>query len=136
MSSASDYLEGQLANALLRGGTYTGGAVYFALFTADPTDAGTGAELADSAYARQQAHTTTVADGFDAPHATNGNTANAKVVTFPAIVDAQVVVTHWGLYDAPTGGNLIIHNPLTNQKTLDPSDVFSFPVGAATVTFS
>ena len=45
MSAFSDYLEAALINATLRGGTYTGGGVYVALFKADPTDAGTGAEV-------------------------------------------------------------------------------------------
>jgi len=136
MSAFSNHLEQALINATLRGGTYTGGAVYVALFTSDPTDAGTGTEVADSAYARQQCHSTTVADGWDIPHASEGYTANAKQITFPAIVDGQVSVTHWALYDAATGGNLLYHAPLTNPKTLDPSDVLSFPVGSLKVTLA
>lgn len=135
MSAFSDYLEGQLINATLRGNTYSGGLVYIALFTTDPTDAKTGAELADSGYIRQVAGNP-ASSGFDAPNATGGNTANSNVVTFPAIVDAQVVVTHWAIFDAQTSGNMLYHAPLTNSKTLDVSDVLSFPVGALTVTLA
>jgi len=136
MSAFSNHLEQSLINATLRGGSYTGGAVYVALFTTDPTDAGSGSELADSGYARQQCHTTTVSDGWDVPHATDGYTANAKLITFPAIVDAQVSVTHWALFDAASGGNLLYHASLTNPKTLDASDVLSFPIGALKITLA
>lgn len=134
MTEFSDYSESQLLDATLRGGTYTGGAVYFALFTTDPTDAGSGTELTDSGYARQQAHTSVVSDGFAAP--ADGVTSNAKTITFPAIVDAQVTITHAGIYDALTNGNLLYHSPLASSKTLDPGDVLEFPVGQITVTLS
>lgn len=132
MSGFSDYLETSLVNATLRGGSYAGGAVYVALFMSDPTDAGSGSELTDPSYQRQRAHASTVADGFSAP--ANGLTSNARTLTFPAITSAQVTVTHWGIFDAQTGGNLLYHAPLQVAKTLDPSDVLSFPVGSLTVT--
>lgn len=135
MSAFSDYLEQQLVNATLRGGSYAGGLVYIALFTDNPTDADVGNELADSAYIRQVAGEP-ASSGFNAPNATGGNTSNAMVITFPAIADSQVVVSHWGIYDAQTEGNLLYHAPLTNQKTLDISDVLSFPVGSLNVTLA
>lgn len=135
MSAFSDHLEQQLINATLRGGSYAGGLVYIALFLTNPTDSNVGDELSDSAYIRQVAGDP-ASSGFNAPDANGGNTANSKVVTFPAIADAQVVVSHWGIFDAQTDGNLLYHAPLTNQKTLDISDVLSFPIGALTVTLS
>jgi hypothetical protein len=131
MSGFSDYLENALVNATLRGANYTGGATYVALFKTDPTDAATGAELTDAAYIRQRAHTSTVADGFVAP--ANGVTSNARVLTFPAITGVQVTLTHWGIFDAQSGGNLLFHSPLQVPKTLDPSDVLSFPVGSLSI---
>ncbi len=136
MAALSDYLEQQLLNAILRGGTYTGGPVYAALFTSDPTDAGTGDEVADSGYARQVCHSASPADGWDVPDETGGFTNNAKLITFPAIIDAPVTVTHWALFDAETGGNLLLHSPLENPKTLDPSDVLALPLGTVEVTLS
>lgn len=134
MSAFSDYLESSLINATLRGGTYTGGGVYVALFKTDPTDAGTGAEVNDSGYIRQRAHTTVASDGFTVP--ANGSSSNTKNLIFPAIVDAQVTITHWGIFDAQNGGNLLYHAPMLNPKTLDPTDVVSFPVGSLIVTLS
>lgn len=134
MSGFSDYLENSLFSATLRGGTYVGASVFAALFTTNPTDAASGAELADSAYLRQRAHATVPSDGFTAP--VNGSGANTRTLVFPAIADVSVTVTHWGLFDAQTGGNLLYHAPLQNPKTLDPSDVLSFPVGSMVVTLA
>lgn len=134
MSAFSDYLENTLVSATLRGATYTGGAVYVALFKTDPTDAGTGAEMSDSGYVRQRAHTTVASDGFTVP--ANGVTSNSRNIVFPAIIDAQATVTHWAIFDAQTAGNLLYHAPLLNPKTLDPTDVLSFPIGSLTVTLS
>lgn len=134
MSAFSDHLEAALINTTLRGATYTGGSVFIALFTADPTDAGTGAELTDSGYIRQRAHATVASDGFTVP--ANGSSSNTKNIIFPAIVDAQKTITHWGIFDAQTSGNLLYHSSMLNPKTLDPTDVLSFPVGSLIVTLS
>lgn len=134
MSAFSDYLEAQLINATLRGATYTGAGVYVALFKANPTDAGSGAEVSDSGYVRQRAHATVASDGFTSP--ANGSSSNTRNLIFPAIVDAQNTITHWGIYDAQSAGNLLFHAPMLNPKTLDPTDVLSFPVGSLIVTLS
>ena len=134
MSGFSDYLENALVEATLRGGTMTGGAVYAALFTTDPTDADVGTESTDTNYVRQQCHSSVVADGFTAP--SNGVTTNSKTLTFPAINDAQLTMTHWGLFDAQAGGNLLYHAPLLLAKTLDVTDILSFPIGSLSITLS
>lgn len=134
MAAFSDYLENTLINATLRGATYTGGGVFVALFTTDPTDAGTGTELNDSGYVRQRAHTTVASDGFTVP--ANGVTTNARNIVFPAVIDTQVTITHWAIFDAQSNGNLLYHAPMLNQKTLDPTDVISFPIGSLSVTLA
>lgn len=134
MSAFSDFLEAALINATLRGGTYTGGGVYVALFTSDPTDAGTGAELVDSGYVRQRAHASVTSDGFTVP--SNGASSNTRNLIFPAIVDAQKIVTHWGIFDAQNSGNLLYHAAMLNPKTLDPTDVLSFPIGSLIITLA
>ena len=134
MSAFSDHLENELINATLRGGTYAGGGVFVALFTSDPTDTGSGNELSDSGYQRQRAHSTVPSDGFTVP--ANGTSSNARNIIFPPIVDTQVTVTHWAVFDAQAGGNMLYHAALLNPKTLDPTDVLSFPIGSLTVTLS
>lgn len=53
MAGASDYLETALLNHVLRNSSYTSPTtVYAALYTAAPTDAGGGTEIAAAGYAR------------------------------------------------------------------------------------
>jgi len=134
MAHFSDYLEDKLINATLRGQDHTApGVVYLALFTEDPTDAGTGQELTDSSYQRQDmAKGGAASEGWVSP--SNGVTSNAKLIQFPPIADGTVVVTHYALFDAQTGGNMLYHAPLTTSKTMEVSDVVSFDIGALTLT--
>lgn len=134
MAAFSDYLENKLVNTTLRGENFTAPTtVYLALFTSDPTDADTGSELADSAYIRQDmAKGEAVSTGWAAP--SNGVTSNAKLIQFPPIADGTVVITHYALYDAQGGGNMLYHSALTTSKTMEISDVVSFDIGALTVT--
>ena len=78
-------------------------AWYVALFTDDPTDAGTGTEVSGGSYART-AVTFTV----------SGDTAsNSGAVEFPEATGSWGTITHIGIYDASTSGNLIAHAALT-----------------------
>jgi hypothetical protein len=38
-------------------------------------------------------------------------------------------VTHVGVYDASTGGNLLAYAALTSSKTIETGDVFRIPTG-------
>lgn len=128
MSEFSNYLENALVNAVLRNTTYTSPAtVYVALFTTDPTDAGSGTELSGNAYAR-------TAVTFGAP--SNGVTTNSADVTFPTATASWGVVTHIGLYDALTSGNLLFHTPLDSSKTIDSGDIFKIASGSLSVTLA
>lgn len=141
MSKFSDYLEVQLVNHIFRTPAYSAPTtIYVGLFTSDPMDAAVGAEVDNlgtwTNYARQDA-----ADGgskeagWDAPGATDGTTQNSLVITFPANNGAaSVTVTHIGIFDAITAGNLLFHAPLASSKTLLQGDVLSFGIGAITVT--
>lgn len=133
--SASDYLENAVVNATLRGASFpTPSALYIALFTADPTDANiTANEVVGGWYARQDlAVGGAINSAFTSP--SNGVTSNAKVITYPAVTDAQVTITHYGIYDSATGGNLLIHGPMTTAKTLLVDDVLSFAIGALQIS--
>lgn len=139
MSKFSNYTEGNIIETTLRGAAFpVPAAVYVALFTADPTDANTTAnevQVANwGAYVRKDAADgAAISTGWTAN--SNGVSSNAKTITFPANNGAgSVTVTHVGLYDASTGGNLLYHAPLVASKTLQVGDVLSFAIGALTVT--
>lgn len=137
MSKFSDYTEANILNTTLKGIAFpVPTTVYIALFTADPTDANTTAnEVQTSAWStyvrKDAADGGAITTGWSSP--SGGASANAKAITFPANDGASITVTHIGLYDAITGGNLLYHGPLTNSKTLLTSDVLSFAIGAISV---
>lgn len=135
MSNFSDYTENNILQTTLRGNSFpTPSNVYIALFTADPTDSGdTGNELGDSNYARQDAaQGGSIDTGWTSP--SDGVSKNAKQVEFPPISDAEVTITHFGLFDAQTGGNMLYHSALSTSKTLQVNDVLTFDVESITVT--
>lgn len=124
----SNHLENALINATLRNTSYTSPAtVYVALFTTDPTDAGSGTEVSGGSYAR-----TSVT--FAAP--SNGASASNADCTFPTCTSTWGTVTHIGLYDASTSGNLLYHTPLDTSKTIETGDIFKIASGSLTVTLA
>jgi len=146
MSAMSNYLENKLVDLLLRGQAFSAPAnLYVGLFTSDPTDAGSGAEVSGGSYARvavsgalaswagtQSAGSTTASSG------TGGVTSNNAAITWSAAPTALWgTVTHFGLFDAPSGGNLLIHGALQASKTINNGDPApAFPAGALVLTFS
>ena len=139
MSKFSDYTELNVLQTTLRGIAFpVPSNIFIALFTADPTDANlTAGEVqtaAIPAYARvNAAGAGAIATGWAAP--ANGVTSNANVITFQANNGGgAVTVSHIGIYDALTVGNLLYHAPLVSSKTLLVGDVLSFGIAALTVT--
>lgn len=130
MASMSDYLENKLIDFLLRGQTYTAPTtVYFALYTANPSDTGGGTEVTGGSYARvavtcslanfagtQSAGSTVASTG------TGGTTSNNGAVTFPAPTANWGVVTGMAIYDAATSGNELFWCALTTSKTVNSGD--------------
>jgi hypothetical protein len=128
MAEFSNYLENALINAVLRNTTYTSPAtVYVSLYTSDPTDADSGTEVSGGSYAR-----TAVTMG--AP--SDGVTTNSADVTFPTCTVSWGTVTHIGIHDASTSGNLLFHTPLDTSKTIDSGDIFKITSGNLSVTLA
>ena len=128
MAEFSNYLENALINAVLRNTAYTSPTtVYVSLYTSDPTDADTGTEVSGGSYAR-------TAVTFGAP--SNGVTTNSADVTFPTCTASWGTVTHIGIHDASTAGNLLFHTPLDTSKTIDTGDIFKITSGNLSVTLA
>ena len=128
MAEFSNFLENALINATLRATTYTSPAtVYVSLYTTDPTDADTGTEVSGGSYAR-------TAVTFGAP--SNGVTTNSADVTFPTATASWGTVSHIGIHDASSAGNLLFHTPLDTSKTIDSGDIFKITSGNLSVTLA
>ena len=101
-------------------------AWYVALFTSNPAEDASGTEVSTSgtAYARQSA-TFTV----------SGNEAtNSAAIEFPTATASYGTVTHIGVFDASTGGNLIAYAALTTSKAIDTGDVLRLPANDLDIT--
>jgi len=128
MSEMSNYLENALINVTLRNTAFTApAAVYVALFTSDPTDAGSGTEVTGGSYAR-------TAVTFAAP--SNGVSLSNADCTFTQATAAWGTVGWIGIYDASTSGNLLYHTPLDVSKAIDTGDIFKIVSGSLSVTLS
>lgn len=134
MSALSDYLENHIIDSLFRNTTFTRPAnIYVALFTAAPNDAGGGTEVSGGSYARQ-AIATGASSGWDA--ASGGATANTAVLTFPTATANWGTITHVGLFDASTSGNLLFHGALAASQTINSGNIFRFNAGDLDVSLA
>ena len=128
MAEMSNYLETALINGTLRGTTYTAPTTtYLALYTNDPTDADTGTEITGGSYVRQ-------AITFSSP--SNGVTSNSSAIEFPQATADWGTITHVGIRDAVTSGNLLYHTPLDTSKTIANGDIFKITSTNLSVTLA
>lgn len=127
MAGKSDYLENKILDHVLRNVAYTPPAtVYAGLYTTGPTDAGGGTEVSGNAYARK-------AIAFGA--AAGGVTSNSGVITFDAPTPAAWgTVSHIGIFDAASAGNLLYWAPLAVARVTAIGEPPFFAIGAITVS--
>ena len=126
--SFTNYLETEILDHVFAGAAYSApGTHYLALFTAVANgEAGSVTELSGSAYARQSVAFTT-----------SGNTtSNNAAVEFPTATGSWGTVTHVGVYDASSSGNLMAYATLSSSKTIDTGDVFRVPSGDLDITLN
>jgi hypothetical protein len=125
--SFSNFLETEILDHVFANNAYTApSTLYLALFTGAPGEAGGGTEVSTSgtAYARQTAAFTV-----------SGNTATtSSAIEFPTATASFGTVSHVGIFDASTSGNLLAYAALTASKAIDTGDVFRVPAGDLDIT--
>jgi hypothetical protein len=138
MSAMSNYLEERVAGAALRGTNFTAtGVTYLALLIGQPNEDASNIAAVECntstnypGYARQSfgGDPAVAWTALDA----NGMSQNHNTLTFPPLGGATpVTVSHWAIFDATSGGNMLFWGAMTTPKTLDPTDVPSFPGSSA-----
>lgn len=150
MSAMTDFMENKILDWLLRaqaigitGASAGAGSgpttLYVGLFTTAPTDSTAGTEVTGGSYARVAVTSgtgtwnNTQGNTSGASTGTDGTTENVSTVTFPAPTANWGVVTSFGIFDASSGGNLLIYANLTTSKTINNGDAApSFAAGALT----
>lgn len=120
----SNYLENKVLDHFLgTASTSSPADVYVALFTSSPTDAGSGTEVTGGSYARQTATFASAASG------TTDNDADVVFTGMPA-----ATVTHFGIYDASTAGNLLWWGAFAASKTTTSGDTLTIPAAGLVIS--
>lgn len=118
MASFSNYLENALLNHVFNGAALgLPSTLYIGLFTAAPTDAGGGTEVTGNNYSRLAVP----ADSTNFPTATSGTIQNALTLTFAIPSGNWGTVTHIGIFDAATAGNLLVWGALNQSRIITSS---------------
>jgi len=126
--SFSNFLETEILDHVFAGAAYTAPTTkYLALFTAlADGEAGSVTEVTGGGYVRQSVAFTT-----------SGNTtSNNAAVEYPTATANYGTVTHVGVYDASSSGNLMAYAALSSNKTIETGDVFRVPSGDLDITLN
>jgi hypothetical protein len=123
--SFSNYLETELLDHVFAGNAYTSpSAVYVGLFTSSPSEDGSGTEVSGGSYVRKEGSFTV-----------SGNTATTSAaIEWPTATASWGTITHIGIYDASSSGNLLAYASLTASKAIASGDVFRIPAGDIDIT--
>jgi hypothetical protein len=126
MSSLSDYFENALLVWAMSNGAVTRPtAWHVALFTAAPSDSGGGTEVSGGGYARQAASFTI----------SGSSASNTSIIDFESTGD-WANITHIGIFDASTAGNLLWHGALASARDPSAGDIIRFKAGQLIVTLA
>lgn len=134
MSAFSDYAEKKLLDHVFGSVDWDPGTMYLALFTATPNDSGGGTEVSGGGYAR--ASITNNPTNWPGATSGTGVTSNGVEITFNEATASWGTVTHWALFDASSGGNMIIYGALGSSKTIGSGDTPKVAAGALQITLA
>jgi len=126
LAEFTDYAENKILN-LMRNAAWTNFAAYVGLHTSATADAGTGTEVSGGDYVRKLA-------GLSEATGAGGATSNASDITFTTATANWGTITHCALWDAESGGNMIMHSVLDASKAIDTGDTFKINAGDLDVT--
>jgi hypothetical protein len=127
----SDYLEVKLTQHTLGKVAFTmPTTLYVALYTSDPGDDNTGTEVTGTNYVRLAIAPAgwTIATGSALAN-------NVNPVLFETAGSPWGTISHMGILDALTAGNLLWHGPLVTPRTVNTGDTIEWPAGTLNVGF-
>ena len=123
--SASDYLENAILNHILGSSALSQPSKFLALSTASLQDDNSGTELSGNGYARKAITFGT---------ASSGSITNSGAVEFDTATGSQGTISHFGIYDASTSGNLLFHGAFSASKVISTGDVLKVSASALTIS--
>lgn len=128
------YLDNKLLDLVFSNTSYTvPSTLYIGLSTTTPTQSGSGfTEPSGNGYAR----VAVTNNSTNWPAASNGAKSNANAITFPQATGSWGTVTHFGVFDASTSGNLLAWGALSQSKSISSGDTPYFAAGSLTLNLS
>ena len=126
MSAMSDYLEIKfLEHFTGTASTSSPSAVYLGLSTASLNDDNSGTELTGNNYSRK---------AITFASASSGSIASNSAVEFDSATGSWGTVSHWGIWDASSSGNLLFHGAFTASKSIATGDILKVASGSLTIS--
>lgn len=98
---------------------------YLALYTSNPGAGDTGTEVTGGSYARQAITFGSI---------TSGSMSNSSTITFSGLPSATI--THYGIRNASTSGDLKVFGALSSPVTVISGDQVQFLASSITVNLS
>jgi len=124
MGGFSDYWENEILEYIFDKGDLTPPMIFVGLSAADPADDGTAlAEPSGDNYGRVQ----TSASDWNV--AFGGALSNTDEIIFAMATGGWGTITHFALFDAVTGGNMLAYGSLGESKTIGSGDIAKFAAG-------
>jgi hypothetical protein len=128
MGSFSNYAELKILEHITGKTSFTKPTVYVGLSTANPDEDASGlAEPSGNGYARVDS---TGVWGT----AADGEITNDSVITFPEASGSWGTISHFALFDAESGGNMLAYGALSESKAVGSGDTARFSASALTIT--
>jgi len=126
MSAMSDYLELKFLDHFTGTASTTApSAVYLGLSTASLADDASGTELSGNNYTRK---------AITFASASGGSIASNSAVEFNSATGSWGTVSHWGIWDASSSGNLLFHGAFTASKAIATGDILKVASGSLTIS--
>ena len=132
MNTFTNYLEAKILQHVFTGTAYAQpSGRYLALFTSAPSETGGGTEVSGGSYARQAA-TFDVDPAYEIdpvgdPGVLVTAAINNAIIEFPTASAAWGTVTHIGIFDAVTAGNMLAYAELDTPRAITSGDIFRVP---------
>jgi len=129
MGSFSNYAENSILDHIFKTAEFTAPAnIYVALSLTDPTEDGSGiTEPSAVSYARVLCNVWN--------YATNRQTANTNQLIFSKATSSWGTITHFALFDALTGGNMLAYGSLQTQRVIAAGQTTRINSGAIVISF-
>ena len=124
MCSFSNYCQSSILNHIFGKEEMSSTEIYVGLLTQPPNEDGSSVSEPESqCYARVSTNASSWDDAFE------GSIENINNISFPMACENWGKVTHFALFDAESGGNILAFGSLSPSKNINSGDIPRFAPG-------